>query len=71
MIKNKKEGDKLLWRYMGMGTQFFVAIGLGIFAGLKLDEWLNMSLPLLVWLLPLFLIIGMLIRIVIDTNKKK
>ncbi len=57
-------------RYAGLGAQFLIAIALGIFVGLKIDEWLKFSFPLLVWLLPLLIIIGMLIKIIKDTDKK-
>jgi len=57
-------------RYAGMGAQFLVSIAVGIFIGLKADKWLNFSFPLLVWLLPLFIIIGLIIKIVNDTSKK-
>mgnify|MGYP001554828572 FL=1 len=57
-------------RYAGLGAQFLIAIALGIFAGLKIDEWLKFSFPLLVWLLPLLIIIGMIIKIIKDTDKK-
>ncbi len=70
MIRNKKEGNKMLLKYATMASQFFVAIGLGVFAGIKLDEWLKISFPLLVWLLPLLLILGMIIKVLLDTNKK-
>lgn len=70
-MKNKKDSNRMLWKYAAMGTQFFAAIGIGIFLGLKLDQWLNISNPLIVWLLPLLFIIGMLIRIVIDTSKNE
>lgn len=70
MIKDKKESNKILWKYASMATQFFVAIGLGVYAGIKLDEWLKISFPLLVWILPLLLILGMIIKVLTDTNKK-
>lgn len=70
-MKDKNETNRMLWRYAGLGSQFFVAIGLGIFIGLKLDEWLKLSVPLLVWILPLLLIIGMIVKIVIETSKKR
>ncbi len=60
----------MLLKYASMASQFFVAIGLGVFAGIKLDEWLKISFPLLVWLLPLLLILGMILKVLIDTNKK-
>jgi hypothetical protein len=57
-------------RYAGMGTQFLVSIGLGIFFGLKLDDWMHFSFPLFVWLLPLLIITGLIIKLIIDTSKK-
>jgi len=50
--------------------QFLVSIGLGVFFGLKIDEWLHFSFPLLVWLLPLLLIIGIIVKIIKDTAQK-
>mgnify|MGYP000951411789 CR=1 FL=1 len=70
MIKDKNEGNKILWKYASMATQFFVAIALGVFAGIKLDEWIQISFPLFVWLLPLLMILGMIIKVLTDTNKK-
>ena len=66
----KQQSNNELMRYAGMGTQFLVAIGLGIFFGLKLDSWLHISFPLLVWLFPLLIITGMIIKIIIETSKK-
>jgi len=69
-LKTRKETNRELMRYAGMGAQFLVSIAVGIFIGLKADKWLNFSFPLLVWLLPLFIIIGLIIKIVNDTSKK-
>lgn len=57
-------------RYAGLAMQFLVSIGLGIFIGLKVDEWLHFSFPLLVWLLPLLIIIGIIVKIIKDTSEK-
>jgi len=69
-LKTRKESNSELLQYAGMGVQFLVSIGIGIFIGLKLDEWLHLSVPLLVWILPLFIIIGLIIKIIKDTSKK-
>ena len=69
MMKTRKETNSELLRYAGMGMQFLVSIALGIFFGLKLDEWLHFSFPLLVWILPLLIIIGLIIKIIKDTSK--
>ena len=71
MLSDRKETNRQLMRYAGMAAQFMVSIGLGIFIGLKLDAWLNISFPLLVWVLPLLLIIGIIVKIIIETSGKK
>jgi hypothetical protein len=69
-LKTRKETNSELLKYAGMGMQFLGSIALGIFIGLKSDKWLNFSFPLLVWLLPLLIIIGLTIKIIKDTSKK-
>ena len=66
----RQEANKQLMRYAGLGFQFLVGIGIALYFGLKADEWLNMSFPLLVWLIPLVIIIGVIIKTVVDTGKK-
>jgi len=58
-------------RYAGLAMQFLVAIGATVFAGLKLDGWLRLSFPLLIWLLPLLVIVGMTYHIFKETSGKK
>jgi hypothetical protein len=57
-------------KYAGMGMQFLVSIAIGIWIGLKGDEWLNFSFPLLVWITPLLIIIGLIVKIIKDTSGK-
>lgn len=70
MRKDKKESNKDLLRYGGLTMQFLVAIGLSVFLGYKIDEWTGWNMPLAVWILPLIFILGMIIKIIIDTSKK-
>ncbi|MDB5251728.1 MAG: hypothetical protein JWP27_897 [Flaviaesturariibacter sp.] len=58
-------------RYAGLATQLFVAIGISVFAGYKIDKWLHTSLPLLVWLLPLVVLSLLIYKLVKDTSKRK
>jgi hypothetical protein len=66
-----KGNDKLLLKYLGLGTQIMVSLALAVFAGLKLDKWLKFTTPLLVWILPLLVLVGMIWQIIKDTSKKK
>jgi len=60
-----------LFRYAGLTMQLFVAIGIAVFTGYKIDGWLKWGIPLLVWLLPVIVITGIIIKIFRDTASKK
>jgi hypothetical protein len=68
---HKKQGNSILLRYAGMGAQILVSLGLSLFIGLKLDAWIGFSFPVLVWVLPLLVIIGLIIKTIKDTSKPK
>ena len=68
-MQNKPSNDLL--RYAGLGGQILVSLGLAVFAGLKLDQWLGLSFPLLVWLLPLVVVGLMMVKLIKETSKKK
>ena len=65
------KGNRDLWKYAGLGTQIFVALGLMVFFGIKLDEWLGLSFPVSTILLPLMVIVAMLYKLLKDTNARK
>jgi hypothetical protein len=66
--KDKPPRNILLY-YSGMAAQFLVVIGIMVFAGLKLDNYMGVSFPVFVWLLPLLIIAGLIIKAVRDTSK--
>ncbi len=67
----KRNNNSDLMRYAGLGAQIFVSLGIAVFAGIKLDQWIGFSFPVLVWLLP-FVVLGMMIyKLVKETSKKK
>lgn len=68
---NRESNNKILLRYAGMGAQILVSLGLAVFIGLKLDAWISTPFPILVWLLPLLVIIGMIIKTIKDTSRQK
>lgn len=67
--RNTSNNSELI-RYASLGTQFLVSLGLAVFLGLKADKWFKISAPLLVWLLPLIVLLGMLYKIFRDTSKQ-
>lgn len=58
-------------RYAGLGAQILVSIGIAVFIGLKIDQWIRMPFPLLVWLLPLVVVSTMIYKLIKETSKKK
>ncbi len=68
-MDNKKSSFYL--RYIGLTTQFLVAIGIAVYGGMALDKWMTITIPLAVWLLPLLVITGVIIKIIKDTGKKQ
>lgn len=66
-----KPDNNLLWKYAGLATQFMLAIGIAVYAGLRADKWLKIKMPLAVWVLPLLVIIAVIYKIIKDTAQKK
>lgn len=62
--------NKDILRYAGLGTQLLVAIGLGVFLGLKADHWLHTS-PLMACVLPLLVLAGIFYKLIRETGNKK
>lgn len=60
-----------LMRYAGLGSQILVSLGIAVFAGYKIDKWLKIPLPLLVWLLPLIVLIGIIYKLIKETSGKR
>ena len=60
-----------LLKYAGLTTQIFVGLGLAIFIGIKLDKWLHISFPVLVWVLPLLVIVSLIYKLIKETNRRK
>jgi hypothetical protein len=67
---NKKTPPSI-YRYIAMATQFLVAIIVAVYFGNKLDVYGKFEEPFGIWLLPLLLIIGMIVKIIRDTSPKK
>ena len=71
MPSQKNNNNRDLLKYAGLATQLFLAIGLAVFFGIKLDDWLNISFPVLVWVLPLLIIVSIIYKLIKETNTKK
>ncbi len=73
MIKapDKKTNNNLLLQYAGFATQLLIALGIAVFAGVKIDHWLKFSTPVASWLLPLLVIAALIFKVVKDTSSAK
>ncbi len=69
--KQKPPYTNELTRYAGLGAQLFASLGIAVFAGYKLDGWLHLRFPVLVWLIPFAVLCGLIYKLVRDTSKRK
>lgn len=69
-MEEKKSNQRLLFEYAGLAFQLLVSIGIAVYAGKWLDEWIKTGVPIFLWLLPLSVIIGMIFKAIKDTSKK-
>ena len=68
-MKTQKPTNQLLWQYAGLATQLLVGLGLMLWLGEKLDRYFGWQSPYLVWILPLLLVLGVLMKVLKDTSK--
>lgn len=74
MTKERSNGpasDRILLQYTGMAAKFVAVIGLLAFLGLRADRLLSTRFPVLVWALPLAGIVGLVVKAVVDTDKRR
>jgi hypothetical protein len=57
-------------KYAGLGMQIFVSLGLAVFAGYKIDQWLRTHFPVFVLVLPLIVLFLMIYKLIKDTSKR-
>ncbi len=56
-------------KYAGLASQLLVSLGLSVYVGMWLDKHFIKSTPIFVWVLPLFVLTGTIIKIIKDTSK--
>jgi hypothetical protein len=58
-------------RYAGLVSQWAVGLSITLYGGKRLDNYFNWHTPMLTWILPLIFILGMLTKIIVETNRTK
>jgi hypothetical protein len=69
--KKKKQRLSDYVKYSGMVFQMAAIIGLGVYAGIKLDEYLGLKFPVFTLILSLFSITAAVYYVIRDILKKK
>ena len=70
-MPSHNNNNRDLLKYAGLATQIFVGLGLAVFLGMRLDKWLHISFPVLVWVLPLLVIVSLIYKMIKETNRKQ
>ena len=69
--KKDTSNKSLLIQYAGLGAQLLAGLLIAVFAGKWVDDKFSFSFPVCIWLFPLIVIIGMILKAIKDTSKKK
>ncbi len=69
-MDKQPQNRNLLLQYFTFAWQLIAGLGLSVYLGIVIDKWLKTSMPLLVWILPLLVLTGMMIKVIRDTTKK-
>ena len=69
-MQKQNNAGKDVMRYAGLGAQILLSLGLAVFAGYHADRWLNVSFPILVWVLPLLVVSVMIYQLIKETSSK-
>lgn len=69
--KKNTSNKQLLMQYASIGSQLFAGLIITVFFGKWIDEKLHINFPVFIWLLPLIFIIGMILKVIKDTSKRK
>lgn len=69
-MDKQPQNRNLLLQYFTFAWQLIAGLGLSVYLGIVVDKWLKTSMPLLVWILPLLVLAGMMIKVIRDTTKK-
>ena len=64
-----QSNKSLLIQYAAFALQLLLGLGLMVYGGIWIDKKIALLFPLFVWLLPLFLIVAMIIKVIKDTTK--
>ena len=69
-VQDKKSNRYYLLRYGSIAFQLTIALLVVIFLGVQVDKFIHLSFMLFSWLFPLFLVVGMIIKVIKDTSGK-
>jgi len=70
-MDKKSQKNNLLMQYLSFAWQLIAGIAIFVYLGMLVDRWIKTSTPLLIWIFPLLVIVGMMIKVIRDTSKKK
>jgi len=65
-LKENPNGD-----YASLVFQWIAGLAIFLFGGIKLDAYMGWKTPMATWILPLLFITGMIVKMIIETGKKK
>ena len=68
---NPSDKQKEFIRYSSLAFEMIAIMGLGVFAGIKIDDWLNLNFPVFTLTLMIISVIGAILYAIKNFIKKK
>ncbi len=68
--KTPKDFNQFI-QYSSLAFEMIVIMGLGVFAGIKIDDWLNLNFPVFTLVLMILAFIGAIYHAIKNFIKKK
>lgn len=69
-MTDNKSNKELLFQYASIGVQLLVGLLIAVFLGKWIDAKVQFRFPVFIWLLPLIVIVGMILKAIKDTSEK-
>jgi F0F1-type ATP synthase assembly protein I len=67
--KPSSDNKNLVFRYAGLAFQMMASLGLGVFAGYKIDQWTGWRVPVFLIIFSLLALALILWQIIKDTRR--
>jgi len=71
MSSPSNNNNRDVWRYASLASQIVASLGLAVWAGILIDKRVKLSFPIFSCALPLLVIVGLIVNLIKQANRKR